>query len=355
MGRELLLLYEIKKRFRPCFFVNFFLNRFRHKKQHIDNLKKENFNIKLRVHFLEERLAQLAPDQIDAALKQNINLKIEVQQRGMEIKKLKKLVLSLEQELERLQRTGGVSNKNRERERERELEERLEEREIELRELRRRKSGYADDILLRETEARNAELEEELDNMKGLLQDNMDEIDHLRAIVERHGYASASDSSGNEDRPETRRRLEELQAVNEQLEHELEERSKDIAQIEDEKEDLLDQIDDLQLRLEDLGRRREAESVERSESRAQVLEEREEKDAVVESLNSMRDKYAALVIELQQREDELEVKAKEIEDLVVEHQRIVEVVEDEWKGEVEETRTQVEELRDVRRFFSGVS
>ena len=43
------------------------------------------------MHFLEERLAQLAPDQIDAALKQNINLKIEVQQRGMELKKLKKL------------------------------------------------------------------------------------------------------------------------------------------------------------------------------------------------------------------------------------------------------------------------
>ncbi|KAG1801892.1 microtubule associated-domain-containing protein, partial [Suillus subaureus] len=71
----------------------------RDQEKHIDSLKKENFNIKLRVHFLEERLAQLAPDQIDAALKQNINLKIEVQQRGLEIKKLKKLVLELEREL----------------------------------------------------------------------------------------------------------------------------------------------------------------------------------------------------------------------------------------------------------------
>jgi hypothetical protein len=102
-------------------------------KKYIDNLNKEDFNIKLRVHFLEERLAQLAPDQIDAALKQNINLKVEVHQRGMEIKKLKKLVLSLERELERLQHAGGDSNRNRERE----LEERLEEREVELRELRR--------------------------------------------------------------------------------------------------------------------------------------------------------------------------------------------------------------------------
>ena len=55
----------------------------------------------------------------------------------MEIKKLKKLVLSLEHELERLQRSDG--NRNRERE----LEDKLEERERELRDLRRRKSGMS--------------------------------------------------------------------------------------------------------------------------------------------------------------------------------------------------------------------
>ena len=93
--------------------------------QHIDALKKENFSIKLKVHFLEERLAQLAPDQIDAALKQNINLKIEVQQRGLEMKKYKKLVLELERELERLQ-SGSK--------REKELEEKLEQRERRLQE-----------------------------------------------------------------------------------------------------------------------------------------------------------------------------------------------------------------------------
>jgi len=58
--------------------------------------EKKNFNIKLRVHFLEERLAQLAPVQIDAVLKQNISLNIEVQQRDLEIKKL---VLELEREV----------------------------------------------------------------------------------------------------------------------------------------------------------------------------------------------------------------------------------------------------------------
>ncbi|KAF9528211.1 hypothetical protein CPB83DRAFT_814130 [Crepidotus variabilis] len=319
----------------------------RDQEKHIDNLKKENFNIKLRVHFLEDRLAQLAPDEVDAALKQNINLKIEVQQRGMEIKKLKKLVLSLEHELERLQRAGGGTSGNRSRERE--LEEKLEEREMEIRELRRRKSGYEDDALLRETEARNEELEDELANTKELLQDNMDEIERLREIAERPGHDSANDSMNGESgsRRELRRKIEELHAINEELEIELEERLRLVAQREDEKEDLMDQVDHLRLQLEEAERRNEAENIERSESRAMIMEEREEREAVVDNLNSMRDKYAALVIELQQREDELELKAKEIEELISEHQRIVEVVEDEWKGEVEEARTQVEELRDV--------
>jgi len=268
----------------------------------------------------------------------------------MEIKKLKKLVLSLEHELERLQRAGSGGGSNRSRERE--LEEKLEERERELRELRRRKSGYEDDELLRETEARNAELEEELDNTKGLLQDNIDEIERLREIVERHGHDSGNESSGSEGRRELRRRLEEAEAINEELELELQNRLRMIEQQEDDKEDLADQVDDLRLKLEDAERRREAESYERSESRAQILEEREEKEAVVETLNSMRDKVAALVIELQQKEDDVEMKNKEIDELVNEHQRIVEVVEDEWKGEVEEARGQVEELRDARPFHT---
>ncbi|KAK0460353.1 spindle associated, partial [Armillaria novae-zelandiae] len=79
----------------------------RDQEKHIDHLKKENFDIKIKCHFLEERLAQLTPDQINAALKQNIDLKIELSAHGQEIKHLKKLLLELECELERMQRAAG--------------------------------------------------------------------------------------------------------------------------------------------------------------------------------------------------------------------------------------------------------
>jgi uncharacterized protein (DUF3084 family) len=101
------------------------------------------------------------------------------------------------------------------------------------------------------------------------------------------------------------------------------------------------------LEIEDIQQRRGAESIERSESRAQILEQREEREAVEDDPNAIRDELAAATIELQQREDELDLKNREIGDFIQEHDRVVEVVEQEWRGEVEEVRSQVEELKDV--------
>ncbi|KAJ7510222.1 hypothetical protein B0H11DRAFT_2415061 [Mycena galericulata] len=128
-----------------------------------------------RVHFLDERLARLTPDQIDTALKQNIGLKIE-----------------------------------------------LEERDRELRELRRCAADDSADALLAD---RSAELEDELDNMRGLLEDNMDELERLRDIVE-HRY---SDADGG--------RVTSLEAVNAELLARAEEQADLADQREEEKED----------------------------------------------------------------------------------------------------------------------
>jgi chromosome segregation ATPase len=290
-------------------------------------------------------LAQLAPDQIDAALKQNISLKIEVQQRGMEMKRLKKLVLELEKEL---QRGAGAKSRGREQD----LEEKLEERERELRELRgRRRLGQGEyDAALGELEARNAELEDELENARGLLEDNMDEIERLKEIVEKGGAENSvfQEDGGESRRERLKRKIQDLEAENDELRATVEANAELLSRKHEEKEDLVDELDALRLQMEDLQRRREAESIERSHSRAQILEEREEREAMEDDLNALRDKLAAAMIELQQKEDDIEVKQREIHDLIAEHQRIVEVVEEEWRGEVEEARGQVEELRDVR-------
>ncbi|OAX30798.1 hypothetical protein K503DRAFT_166705, partial [Rhizopogon vinicolor AM-OR11-026] len=291
----------------------------RDQEKHIDSLKKENFNIKLRVHFLEERLAQLAPDQIDAALKQNINLKIEVQQRGLEIKKLKKLVLELERELQRLQRGSA-------REQHHDLDTRLQDRDRDL----------------------VAQLQERERDLEMQLEDREHEIMELRRAQDHASSERDEDDSFDHHNASRHvRELDKMRAENEALRRQLEERDQLLIQREDEAEALADHADRLQLEIEDIQRRREAEGIERSESRAQILEEREEREAVEDDLNAIRDKLAAATIELQQKEDELDLRNREIDDLIQEHDRVVDVVEQEWRGEVEEARSQVEELRDV--------
>ena len=219
----------------------------------------------------------------------------------MEIKKLKKLVLSLEHELERLQRSDG--NRNRERE----LEDKLEERERELRDLRQRKSG--NDLI--------SSLRLELEEVQ---------LRRQAESIERSGSRAAQVLEEREER--------------EALEEELDELRDQLAAVMLELQQKEEELDLKAKEIEDLV-------VGRSESRSLVLEEREEREAVEDGLNALRDRLAAVMIELQQKEDEVEVKSREIEDLVAEHQRIVEVVEDEWRGEVEEARVQVEELKDA--------
>ena len=278
----------------------------------------------------------------------------------MDLKKQKKLILELEQELERLQKGDH---------RTRDLEERLAERERELKELRRRKGyGAESEDRVRQLEmaveerslelrgfrgaaqeVRELELElddarealrlkdkelmqkdEELDHIRQLLQDNNDEFERIRRQAE--GTPSTSlRIEARQDASVLQRKVADLEAEKEEWE--------------DDRDVLIEEIGILRGQMEDLHRRHEAESIERSTSRAMLLDQEEEKAAVEEDLNTMRDKYAAAQIELQQREDDLEMKDREINDLIDEHRRILQQVEEDYRAEFTDVN---QELADVK-------
>lgn len=121
--------------------------------QVIDEFKKENFDLKLKIHFYEQRLERLAPDHIDQALRENIQLKVEFQTLRTELKRYKKLLLegnraieSLTRERDQAQRGAAGSGSRREKDLDRELQRsrqdadtldaRLKEQTRELKELR---------------------------------------------------------------------------------------------------------------------------------------------------------------------------------------------------------------------------
>ena len=278
----------------------------------------------------------------------------------MDLKKQKKLLIELEQELERLQKGNSQT---------RDIEERLAERERELKELRRRQGyGVESEDKIRHLELaveerslelrgfrrtaqemRELELElddtrealrlkdqelvrkdMELDNVRLLLQENNDEFERIRN--------QAEGSPGTSIRIEARQGSNDLQHVVANLEAEKE-------QWEDDRDLLLEEIGILRGQVEDLQRRREAESIERSTSRAMLLDQEEEKAAAEEDLNVMRDKYAAAQIELQQKDDDLEMKEREINDLIDEHRRILQQVEEDYRAEAADIN---QELADVK-------
>jgi chromosome segregation ATPase len=145
--------------------------------------------------------------------------------------------------------------------------------------------------------------------VKVLLEENKYEMERLREIVEERGGENGFGSASTA----LKRRVQELEGDNEDLCAKLEEQDEVITQREDEKEDLADEVEALRLDIEEMQRRRNAESIERSQSYAQIPEEREEHNAMEDNLNSLRDKLAAATIELQQKEDEIKMKAREID------------------------------------------
>ncbi|KAA1114519.1 hypothetical protein PGT21_011974 [Puccinia graminis f. sp. tritici] len=72
----------------------------REQEKAIDEVKKDNFNLKLKIYFLEDRMAKLAPDQVDLALKENVEIKVEFQTVRQELKRYKRLLLEAERAIE---------------------------------------------------------------------------------------------------------------------------------------------------------------------------------------------------------------------------------------------------------------
>ena len=134
----------------------------------------------------------MAPDHIEAALKENVKLKLEILNLSKEMKKLKKLLLQQDRDLAEAQRErevgkGGkeareIESMYREEKQRRKVEEELEGR------------GAPDDLraLLEDAEAaeavwrqRSEQLEGELENVKASLEDQVEEMNRVKDAGDR--------------------------------------------------------------------------------------------------------------------------------------------------------------------------
>jgi predicted nucleic acid-binding Zn-ribbon protein len=168
-------------------------------------VKKDNFNLQLENHFLKERLGQMAPDHIEAALKENVKLKLEILNLSKETKKIKKLLLQQDRDLSDVQREreGAHGTKGELKELERLYQGERERRRAAERELAGRGTGEGEETW----RSRCEQLEIEVERLKGGLEDLEQD---LAAEQERADRAEEAGGDRQRDRGEGAEELEDV-------------------------------------------------------------------------------------------------------------------------------------------------
>ncbi|GAA5934328.1 hypothetical protein JCM1841_004441 [Sporobolomyces salmonicolor] len=345
----------------------------------IDELKKDNFSLKLKLHFYEQRLEKMAPSSVEQALRENIQLKVEFQTLRTELKRYKKLLLegdkaiqNLTNERDELMRrgSGGSGRSAREKEMERELK-RLRERDAEREEWERkarelhkevkqlRANGGAEDV-----EDLRAQLEDvlsESDELQHRLRDATDELDELRDEVAslRRDLADQADQSigaGDRSRGTIRREVEKLEQENASLRSQVSAQLTMLSTRNDEKDALREQVEHLKQDLVALENELDV------ATRAQTKRDREgpgdhggkSREELEEELNAYRDRATSLSLELEDVKTKLDEKEREIEELLADwdekdevHKEEIRRVDEEWREEVEGARAGEREAKEI--------
>jgi hypothetical protein len=227
----------------------------------------------MQIHFLEEKLASTKPENSEITIKQNIELKVMNQTLEMELKEMKKANRDLTRANTALQGQKEAENE--------ELYAELETKDREIDELSRRlalenDTSDAPSGLLDE----NAKLRDSLTLLHGQLQDTNAELEHLRSQLELRSSRASSVAANRVQDLEAQ--MEQLTAKNSELGREYRSVCEDLNAQADELERERDERTKLALEVERLEWEQQRASHERSESRAEALGEREEREAIEE-------------------------------------------------------------------------
>ncbi|CEG69845.1 hypothetical protein RMATCC62417_05845 [Rhizopus microsporus] len=265
----------------------------KHQENTVDILKKENFDLRLKIYYLENRLLDLSPSNVEAALKENVDLKVTVQKLTQELKKYKKLILELEAAIEIVNKPcpkqHGMSQAEK------------------------------DELTAAIMEAKVCREEnDKLSQMRAdVLAENKRLRDELRFIREQK-VESSQPRTHKEDYPTNTKRLEEK----------LRSQSLEIASLKDEVEKRQRQMDDLRNQLKqstkDLNETRQ-------QLKSKILEyersmKHEDDNKLMDTIRQLRKENDLLINEIQERE-------QDVADLEEEMQKLVTVLDEKNKEE----------------------
>ncbi|KAL2024783.1 hypothetical protein VTK56DRAFT_5604 [Thermocarpiscus australiensis] len=215
----------------------------------IDRIEKENFGLKLKIHFLEEALRKAGPGFSEAALKENTELKVDKVTLQRELQRYKKHLTSAEKDLESYRQQileaqekakQKYADENQRAELER-LRQALEEKEAEIDDLQRQiESQDNEDDKVEKLQDEIGDLEADLRRKDDVITQHEDEIDELREKV----------AETEEQLKKTQRRMVELEEKAQDADR-LQEARDTIEDLEANVRRLEQQVDDMKDKLQD--------------------------------------------------------------------------------------------------------
>lgn len=257
----------------------------------IDKIEKENFGLKLKIHFLEEALRKAGPGFSEAALKENTELKVDKVTMQRELQRYRKTLTAAEHDVELyrqqiLEMQEKIRRKHADegqREELGRLHQALEEKEAEVGQLKSQGVQF-DDL-----EEKIHDLEAELREKDRVINDREDEVDNLKDEIEKN-TATISD-------------LEETVKQAQRREVELEEKVQSNEEVVDAKET----IEELE---HDLDRLKQ----ELEEAKEDCKEAVREKDRAQGDLQELQDEMANKSISTKGLNRQMEEKANQLQD-----------------------------------------
>lgn len=323
----------------------------------IDKIEKENFNLKMKIHFLEEAMSKRGPEFNHAALKENTDLKVNRITMQRELHKFKKSIaqaehdaevyrLQLEDYRERMKRKQADESVRVEIER---LQVEVQSKETEIEELRTK---------LQLAQERDDQKLEKLRDEIGDLEADVREKD--RVIEQHEGEAERLKEAANKDSDAAVQLEEELEAAQKQVEDLQEEHDQAVADAKEAKEECEAAMYEKRKAEEKLDELQD-EMVNKSFTTKGLSQQLKEKaDDLEDQLNDLKEQYTQLRQEhssAQESERELLGQLHNLQtERTVEQRRLNKSVNDlkqerdTLKRELEGMSTSLEKSRDELRY-----
>ena len=318
----------------------------------IDRIEKENFGLKLKIHFLEEALRKAGPGFSEAALKENTELKVDKVTMQRELHKYKKHLTTAEKDLEtyrqqmielqeKAKRKYADENQRAELEK---LQQILEERESNVEELQRQvDEGKRDQDQVEKLQDDIGDLEADLREKDRLISEREDELEDLRDKLE----------EADESAKDAKRKIAEMEQAeqdNEELgeaKETIESLELDIRRLEEQLEDMKEQMEDAVTKMNDAVSQKD-----RAEGDLEELqEEMANKSVVTKGLSrQIEEKVARLQEELDQSSENRAVLEKELAEANQENDELrsaIKDLEDERNGDDDEKVSMAARLREL--------